>query len=139
MKLILLLFFVFFLSCTRHDQMVDVRTVALDEKSDFDINDVISCKFIPLETRDDCLIGSVRKIIIVDSEGDKLLVFDLSGKFIAQIGRKGNGPGEYRSICNFHINKEKQIITISDGGQSRIIQYQLNNYAHISTNKNILF
>lgn len=145
MKLILLLSFVFFLSCTRHDQIVDIRTVVLDEESDFDINDVVSYKFIPLETREDCLIGSVRKITIVDdkiyidSEGDKLLVFDISGKFITQIGRKGNGPGEYRSICNFHIDKEKQIITISDGGQSRLIQYELNNYDHISTKRIFYF
>ena len=139
MKLFLLLSILIFCSCSRNEQNTNIETLFFDENNKLDINDIISYKFIPLETSDDCLINGTKQIVIednyiyVNSGGDKLLVFDISGKFITQIGNKGNGPGEYRLICNFHINKEKGIITIADSGQNRIIYYKLSDYKHIKT------
>lgn len=137
----LLLFFSILLlcSCSKHDQGTNVKTLLFGDNNEFDINDIISYKFIPLETSDDCLISNIKQVVIIDNKiyinsgGDKLLVFDISGKFITQIGNKGNGPGEYRTICNFHINSKEQIITVADGGQNRIIYYTLNDYEHIKT------
>lgn len=139
MKLFLLLSILTLCSCSRNEQSINVKTLFFDENNKLDINEIISYKFIPLETSDDCLINSIKQIVIednyiyVNSGGDKLLVFDISGKFIAQIGNKGNGPGEYRLICNFNINKEKGIISIADSGQNRIIYYRLSDYKHIKT------
>lgn len=145
MKHILLLFVLLLCSCSGNEKSTNVKILILKESSDFDINNVVSYKFISLETTEDCFISDITKIQFVDdriyinNNGDKLLVFDITGKFIAQIGNKGNGPGEYRLICNFNIDKERQIITIADGGQARIINYKLEDYSHINTKKIFYF
>lgn len=79
------------------------------------------------------------KIYIIDKESKRLLVFDTSGKFITQIGRRGNGPGEYMSVNNFHIDKEKQIITLADAYQAKIFHYSLKDYQYINTQKSPYF
>lgn len=61
-----------------------------------------SVKYIPLETNDSVLIRFISHISLID---DKLLIqyqdrcslFDLSGKYIRDIARKGEGPDEYIS------------------------------------------
>lgn len=58
--------------------------------------------FIPLETTDECLIGSIHSVhlsndylVIIDSDHSQILLFNKTGKFIRKIGNKGQGPGEY--------------------------------------------
>ncbi len=76
--------------------------------------------FLPLETDDDCLITRVRSLQIQDSliyindNGRRLLVFDLHGKFIRQIGARGKGYGEY-----LHMND-----WIVDSNQIEILDYR---------------
>lgn len=139
MRLFLLFAIALLCSCSRQEQSSNIKTLSFGDNNEFDINDVMACKFIPLETSEDCLISKVEQIIInenkiyINSGKDKLLVFDTSGKFITQIGNKGNGPGEYRSIWNFHVDNKKQILTVADAGQNRIIYYSLGDYRHIET------
>jgi hypothetical protein len=64
-------------------------------------------EYIPLETTPNSLIGSLNGVgldlanivfsdsFIFISDGEKLLQFDRSGKFIKQIGSVGRGPGQY--------------------------------------------
>lgn len=64
-----------------------------------------SIEIIPLETRDDNLIGWIPRILSTDSHyyivaasgwhSKKLLVFDKRGNFIRQISKEGEGPEEY--------------------------------------------
>lgn len=62
-------------------------------------------RFIPLETNDSILIKSIRKIILHE---DKLLVFhpnrasvfDLSGHYLYDIGRMGQGPKEFSRLLD---------------------------------------
>ena len=135
----------FLCSCTKNEQKGNIKTITFSENEKLNINDYISYKFIPLETSNQCFISSIKQVKIIDNnifinnDGNNLLVFDISGKFITQIGNKGNGPGEYRLISNFHIDKNKGIITIADGGQARIIDYKLENYEHIKTQKIFYF
>lgn len=66
-------------------------------------------KFIPLETREDCMIGQIDKIIfhddkfyILDSRKAKgLFVFSIDGKFIHKISKTGRGPGEFNMPRDF--------------------------------------
>ena len=65
-----------------------------------------SITYIPLETTKWSLLGELRKIIftgsyIFVSDKDRMLMFDSSGKFLKQIGRRGQGPGEYRNIMDY--------------------------------------
>lgn len=63
---------------------------------------------------------SLAKIIFSDSfifisDGEKLLQFERSGKFIKQIGTVGRGPGQYLEPINFCIDEKKSIIYIING------------------------
>jgi len=69
-------------------------------------------QFIPLETTDDCLIGASHKVLIKNENiyvGDfnktmALFVFDMNGKFMHKISRRGQGPQEYISFRDFDIH-----------------------------------
>lgn len=73
---------------------------------------------IPLETNDESIMGDIDKIIIknqkiyiLDSKKTKsLFVFDLRGKFLNKICRKGRGPGEYIQIKDFQVMENDEII-----------------------------
>lgn len=75
---------------------------------------VDSMLFIPLETTDVSLLGMVHqvqkignKLVVVDTyKAQKILVFDINGKFLYRIGAKGEGPGEYSSLNHVLITSE---------------------------------
>lgn len=102
----------------------------------------MECYFIPLETTLDNLMGEIHRIEIfdnlifaLDNTQRKLLIFDMNGKFVQQIGNNGNGPGGYVYPMNFSINKNKRIISIADAGQNKLLNYNLDNYQYMSTQK----
>ena len=135
-----------FNSCSNNEETINVETIIVDEKIKNDIKDEIICKFIPLQTTDECLFEDIRaidivedNIYIIDRKGDHLFVFDLSGKFITQIGKRGDGPGEYLLLTNFHVDKEKQIITLADPHQDKLFNYNLNDYKYINDQKTFYF
>jgi hypothetical protein len=79
-----------------------------------------SVEYICLETSDKCLInedaivhvGLVNNnFLIADPNGCYL--FEPNGKFIQQVGRKGEGPGEHASIGNVFYDDHSEQIFIS--------------------------
>ncbi|WP_455673194.1 6-bladed beta-propeller [Phocaeicola sp.] len=68
--------------------------------------------FIPLETSDSYLISRVVQVkctdslIFINNNRRQVLVFDKKGKFRNQIGNNGSGPGEYREVRDFFLNKD---------------------------------
>jgi len=68
-------------------------------------------KYIPLETTSECIIGYADKVLIKNdklyvadiTQADALFVFDLNGKFLFKIAKKGNGPGEYVTFMDFDV------------------------------------
>jgi hypothetical protein len=87
-------------------------------------------KYVCLETKDDCLInetlivftGFVKSsLLIADLNGCYL--FDMDGKFIRQIGRKGNGPGEYGNIGNVVYDEKNNKIMITSTSTRGILVY----------------
>ena len=147
MKYFILSLSIFLLySCSKQEQVTDTKKIIFNEEANPDFFNTLTCKFIPLETNDSCLFNDIKeiqivdnKIYIIDNKRSKLLVFDISGKFITQIGNLGNGPGEYLTPSNFNIDKEKQTITIADVGQSKLLYYDLNNYQYIKSQKAFYF
>ncbi|MCD7936830.1 MAG: 6-bladed beta-propeller [Tannerellaceae bacterium] len=87
-----------------------------------------SIELIPLETNDSCLLEIVPlpKILLKDSfifmkTGiNGVYAFDLSGNFRNQIGRRGQGVGEYNMSIPF-INKKRPVIYLEDSHQ--ILEY----------------
>ncbi|WP_163324800.1 6-bladed beta-propeller [Draconibacterium mangrovi] len=84
-------------------------------------------KFIPLETKDECLIGRRYSIKLTQNEifvgnGGKVLRFNKAGKFICQINQVGRGPGECQ--CKFFKADEKNhFIYIYGLHQHKIFKY----------------
>ena len=89
-----------------------------------------SITYIPLETSDDCLLKSLRKVIVSDkhllvSDADRILLFDTSGHFITEIGRKGQGPGEYIGWFDFCFSWDRSKIFILTNFTNRCLEYNL--------------
>lgn len=82
-----------------------------------------SIEIIPLETRDDNLIGWVHRIVstndcyylssAVSYYTQKLFVFGKDGKFIRQIGQEGEAPNAYLGMKDFVLTDDS-IIKISE-------------------------
>jgi len=75
--------------------------------------------YIPLETNPFCLLSKISDLKLFNdnifiSDKKALYKFDSKGNFIQQIGRKGNGPGEYGMVFFFSIiEKTNEIILFS--------------------------
>lgn len=90
-----------------------------------------SIKYISLETKPESLIVLIQDLIyfenkfyILDFQG-KVLVFDEKGKFLYQLGSKGEGPGEFYNLNSFAIDKERKELYLSS--YNRLIKYTLTN------------
>ena len=106
----------------------DTKIVKLDniDKTDFSITNI---QYIPLETKDDVLIGSINKILfqnnlfyIFDKLNKCIYTFNLKGEIISIINKEGNGPGEYAEIIDMDVDKDGNIY-VADNGKTRIIKY----------------
>lgn len=105
-------------SCQSKKQMnpdiltIDVRYGIKHNKPTISLDDDIkSIEYIPLETNDSCLIGNILDlrisedyIFIYNGKASEVLQFDKKGHFVRQIGREGNGPGEYSMITELAID-----------------------------------
>jgi hypothetical protein len=89
-------------------------------------------RVICLETIEESLIQYIKKVIlnekriyILDNQLPTLAVFNEDGSFIMNIGKHGNGPGEYYFPSDFIIDKKNNLIEIYDGLRKRILKYDL--------------
>ena len=80
-------------------------------------------ELIPLETNDKVLIGWIEEITynkgryyVFDRQQHRIYVFDDSGKFMFQINKRGQGPGEYITIRSIYLNPFTGNIDLADFG-----------------------
>ncbi len=134
--LVWIIFLVTIASCQTHNtEKLDTTIVPI--RLDWDnVVDELDYSFmvedsvlaIPLETRDDCLIGEVTKlayqnnlIYIMDNMSKTIFVFDIKGKLVMKLRAVGNGPGEYINITAFTVVGTD--IVIYDHHVSRLFFY----------------
>ena len=81
---------------------------------------------IELETSDECLIGRISQVVCKDDRifvldyqaGSLVHVFDLTGKFLYAINKRGQGPGDYLSIRTITVDpKNGHLYVASQGGK----------------------
>lgn len=92
-------------------------------------------KIIPLEFNLQCILGVIKKIIIVDNSilihdsqnNEGIFRFDMNGKFICRIGKLGKGPQEHNTLTDFSINPDTKNIYIYSNTQRKVMEYSLNN------------
>lgn len=96
----------------------------------FDYSSMVedSVLVIPLETRDDCLIGEITKMVyqnnliyVSDNMSKAIYAFDETGKLVTKLRAVGNGPGEYLNITSFAVHGTDVIIY--DHFTSRLMFY----------------
>jgi hypothetical protein len=112
---------------------IDLTNVLKDNNFDFSTI-LANYELVFLETTDDCVIGEIRKIIHADDfilildpfVAKKLFMFDCSGKFIRQIGKQGEGPGEYIHPTDVYYDETKKHIVMYDQFRSKFFFYDTN-------------
>ncbi|MCQ2975934.1 MAG: 6-bladed beta-propeller [Bacteroidales bacterium] len=91
-----------------------------------------SVYYVPLETTEESIIGSIDKLMI---NQDTLYIIDryklkcikrftLNGKYIDQIGSLGNGPGEFVEPTDVYVDNNE--IIVLDQFQKKLITYSHN-------------
>ncbi|QZE15549.1 6-bladed beta-propeller [Halosquirtibacter laminarini] len=86
---------------------------------------------VPLETNKKCLIGAVSDIrihndliYVIDKRvSQAIFVFDMKGRFLNRIGKKGRGPGEYTKLSGVHVDKCNNEILISSPPLRKLLRY----------------
>lgn len=154
MKNIILFFLLTMTSCVFNNKKNEIDT--MESNVDMYIVDIDNAKrgglvktssifksvsAIPLETREDCLIGKINNvqvtdeyIFILDGEHAKSLYgFYKNGAFFMKYGNLGNGPGEYHSISDFTIDKNSHEILIFDNHSMKVLFYDINTGDYIRT------
>lgn len=102
--------------------VADVRS-AMEQNTPFSMkDDVMGIEYIPLETTDSCLISNLTYLIMDDDfifvqngKTDQVFKFTRQGKFVCQMGRVGNGPGEYApwTIENISLDVNKKEVFLN--------------------------
>ena len=108
-------------SCSTENSKKDFETITFKTEQ-ASLKDSLDFKFIPLVTNDNCLIGQMTFIQLVDNRlfiedkyySNSFFVFDLKGRFITKIGEHGAGPNQYSRIFDFDIDRKGRKIDISD-------------------------
>lgn len=60
------------------------------------------------------------------------MLFDKSGKYLHDIGKKGNGPGEIvNTVSDVYMDEENDCVYIRDLKPSRILKYRLSNGEYV--------
>lgn len=70
----------------------------------------------------DATIATDGSIVIADGMGPGVYRFTPDGTFVQQLGRSGQGPGEYRSPANVLAGKDG-VVYVWDPGNARIVAF----------------
>ncbi|EOZ93491.1 hypothetical protein A33Q_3750 [Indibacter alkaliphilus LW1] len=101
-----------FFACTEKpkSELIEIN-VPSKVNTEVTLNDIAdSIQYIQLETRPDAFISRIKEVLLHDDKlyiwylFQKILVFDLEGKFLGALGKQGEGPGEYRSVSAMAID-----------------------------------
>ncbi|MDR1155141.1 MAG: 6-bladed beta-propeller [Bacteroidales bacterium] len=138
--LVLLFYLIVLLIFTKCSQNVensagDIQVIQIDMDKivkSYDMTNIIDTSFsiVPLETNDDCLIGTIDKleikadrIYIFDNMSKSIFIFNMDGKFINKINAYGRAPGEYFAISAATVTDST--IIILDIALRKLLEYRL--------------
>jgi hypothetical protein len=70
----------------------------------------------------DIRVGKDGSVFVEDLGDTCIRQFDAKGKFVRQIGRKGQGPGEYNSPFYFDLDSSGRVVLV-DGSSLRVTEF----------------
>lgn len=87
-------------------------------------------EFVPLETREACLIKKITKlqvikdrIYVLDQGTHAVYVFNKQGKYLWKINSIGRGPQEYNKIIDFDISPDNMHLYLFANYPSKLMEY----------------
>lgn len=87
-------------------------------------------KIIPLETSEECLVSCISDVVkddslllVVDRWSNRICSFDLNGKFLNQIGRKGHAQDEFVHMMCVAFDKKNKRVCVYDGNSQKLVFY----------------
>lgn len=113
----------------------DVMTIDLDSLAGSPpLFELEATRYIPLETREDVLIGTIQKMIVRDSlifisdlESNHIHLFDTLGHHRRSLSKQGRGPGEYIAVDDFALDDEMNLYVLC-GNTLRVLKYASPDY-----------
>jgi hypothetical protein len=133
LKLSLNLLCFYFLGCSSsNEQGITSFDIPKEAQPNFPLSEIAkSIEYISLETSDESFLSLIQevklcknKIYVLDVIG-KFLVFETNGKFLYQIGTKGEGPGEFLYLSSFALDEKSDRLYLAS--DRRLITYTLDN------------
>jgi hypothetical protein len=96
------------------------------------LSDIIdNINYISLETKRECLIGSLTEIRFTDNFffvknhlPPSLFQFDCTGRFITNIGKQGKGPGEFNRLRSFCIDEGNKNVILYAKQPDKLLIYE---------------
>lgn len=92
---------------------------------------VDSVTYIDLESSDDAMIGKISdldyngsRIVVLDDKTGLVKLFDKGGRYISQIGARGQGPEEYLRAKNVDI--KDSVVAVFDIALNKVLLYGTN-------------
>ena len=88
-------------------------------------------KMIPLEFKDECILGEIRKVVMSDSDifimernnPKGVYVFDHMGKYLYKIGNRGQEPEEFVDLSDFSLNEEERVVYLYDLMRTKVLAF----------------
>lgn len=69
-------------------------------------------------------IGPAGEVVVADQHGPAIQVFDAFGRYLHNIGRSGQGPGEYQQIAGLHVALTGEV-SVWDPRNQRVTVFSL--------------
>ena len=115
-------------SCSSDQKnLISNNIVKIEEKYElYNSSDIFAeVKLIPLETNDNSLLSTVKKVVaengkfyILDNMGYSIFVFSIDGDYLYKIDKRGRGNGEYIEISDFSVDSLGSISILSSENKS---------------------
>ena len=138
MKKVIITFIVYFLlliSCK--DKVSSSGEIIIGEATEINATTLFSdVKIIKLESSNDAIIGAwpivkfvEDRIYITDDIREVIYIYDVEGRFLNKLMRRGQSGEEYLKIADFFVDTEASCIEVYDGEKNRILFYDLSDFS----------
>lgn len=128
----------FIMSCSDEVQNSTESMIPIEiniEKLNYSRDSLILIDYLlRLDTINQALLADVSKvfkskdcIFILDKKQNIVVQFDLNGKYLRKLDKRGKGPEEYLAICDIFIDEASRSYYILDNRKKIILHYNYNN------------
>jgi len=112
---------------------IDFEPSNLLDSSKFEV------RVLKLEAHKEGMIHSIAQveiwqdyIFVLDNlQSRKLLVFNMDGEFVCQVGVTGRGPGEYVHPWSFSFDEQSNCLAVLDRAQDKVVFYELSSFGYV--------